>query len=111
MTKLLEIVYAKGQATVYRRQDIPNKEGTTPEEREKITKTKFNKWRTVQSYPQMLDKRSGKNTLFSPNFDYMLNCDTKKDVFFIYNVEKQRTEVEIPNDLLSQRLGDLKQIT
>jgi hypothetical protein len=59
----------------------------------------------------MLDKRSEKNTLFSPNFDFMLNCDFKKDMFFIYNVAKDRTEVEIPNDLLSLRLGDMKHIT
>jgi hypothetical protein len=59
----------------------------------------------------MLDRRSEKNTLFSPNFNYMLNCDLKKDHFFIYNVEKDTVEVEIPNDLLSMRLGEMKHIT
>ena len=52
----------------------------------------------------MMDDRTFKNSLFDPNFDYMLNIDFKSSCFFIHNVRTNKKEVNIPNDLVSLRL-------
>ena len=64
----------------------------------------FVAYRRVKCYPQMMDDRTFKNSLFDPNFEYMLNIDFKSSSFFIHNVRTNKKEVNIPNDLVSLRL-------
>jgi hypothetical protein len=55
---------------------------------------------TVPSFPQMMCSRTKKNTLFSPNFDYMLNVDINSFNIYIWDVLNKTREYDIPKDLL-----------
>ena len=39
-----------------------------------------------------MDLKSHKNTLFDPNFEYMLNIDFLTEKFFIWNVEEGKRD-------------------
>ena len=55
----------------------------------------------------MLDDRSCTQTLFSPNFDRMLNVDFLNDEqFYIWDVEKGEKFKKIPNDLIPLNLNE-----
>jgi hypothetical protein len=45
-----------------------------------------------------MDLKSHKNTLFDPNFEYMLNIDFLTEKFFIWNVEEGKRDEDIKNE-------------
>ena len=75
----------------------------------------------VTGFPQLLNLRTPKNNLFSPNFSYMINLDRKAKEFFITDVlkndkafvtvtdengEELRKYLKIKSDFLSLRLDE-----
>jgi len=48
----------------------------------------FRPYRNVPVYPQLMDLGSEKNTLFDPNFQWMLNICFLTDEFFIWDVDQ-----------------------
>ena len=72
--RLCEIVQEKGQVIIYQKK---NKKNGKPNE------IKWTVLSEVRAFPQLLNLRTPKNNLFSPNFSYMINMDMKQKEFFI----------------------------
>ena len=90
---MLEFTVGRGRATLYRWDYEPrNKTGY-------ITGS-WKIMRNIVNYPMSLAKKSFKNTLFDPNFNYMISMDNIANSFYIWNLEGNYKEINIPNNIL-----------
>ena len=104
---MIEYTYGRGQATVYKWEDFTSYVKKNPGYKHrsigKIDALTSGFWviqNNIPNYPQTLARVSSKNTLFDPNFNYMLSIDNIQSVFFIWNIELNRKEINIPTGLL-----------